>query len=331
MQYKHFSIEEREVLQHMRWERRSVRSIAAALKRSPSSVSRELRRNFPPEREQYTPRIAHARALKKRMCRGRTERLKNESLRAYVSSKLKTGWSPEQIAGKSRADTGLSISHEAIYQYIYAQVHRNGWGSLRPGREDLRLYLKRRHKRRAQKGMRSVRRVLRPRIASIEERPKVVERRMRIGDWEGDSMVSRKSTVALNTLVERKTGLVFITKVENGTSGATFRAVTERLSSLPAPLRRTLTLDNGSENACAPELEGVLGIDCYGAHPYSSWERGTNENTNGLIRWYLPKGTDFALVSDATIREIEYALNTRPRKRLGWRTPLEAMSVALQS
>lgn len=143
-------------------------------------------------------------------------------------------------------------------------------------------------------------------------------------------MVSRKSTVALNTLVERKTGLVFITKVVDGTAASTRIAVEARLGMLPSSLRKTLTLDNGSENACAPELQTALGIDCYAAHPYSSWERGTNENTNGLIRWYLPKGTDFALVDDATIKAIETELNNRPRKRLGWRTPLEAMSVALQ-
>jgi IS30 family transposase len=162
-------------------------------------------------------------------------------------------------------------------------------------------------------------------------RPKIVERRTRIGDWEGDSIVSRRSKVALNTLVERKTGLVFITRIMDGTALSTKVAVTRRLRILPISLRHTLTVDNGSENSCTRELEEALDIDCYHAHPYASWERGTNENTNGLIRWYLPKGTDFALVSDAMINDIETALNNRPRKRLGWKTPLQALSGALRS
>ena len=142
-------------------------------------------------------------------------------------------------------------------------------------------------------------------------------------------MVSRKSKVALNTLVERKTGLVFITRVRDGTAKETEHAVIKRLGMLPPDVRITLTVDNGSENACVHTLERILDIDCFNAHPYSSYERGTNENTNGLIRWYLPKGTDFATISDEEIARIELALNTRPRKRLGWKSPLQAFSVAL--
>lgn len=322
--FKQLSIEEREVIQRGLWEKKSIRAIAKAIGRPPSSVSREIKRNLPPERARYAPRLAHDRALEKRTSRGRKDRLKSDSIRTYVVEQLKAGYSPEQISGRMKREKKGTISHEAIYQYIYAQFKRSGYG--RCVGEDLRSYLKRRHNQRHTHGARKYQRVLRPHFTSIEERPKVVEKRRRIGDWEGDSMISKKSKVALNTLVERKTGLVFITKIRDGTAKATEEAVTKRLSILPPEVRKTLTLDNGHENTCHDELHESLGVDCYAAHPYSSWERGTNENTNGLIRWYLPKGTDFATVSDEDIKAIETALNNRPRKRLKWLTPLEAFT-----
>lgn len=328
MKYRHFSVNERERIQQGLWEQRSIRAIAKDIDRSPASVSREIRRNHPPERRVYTPRLAHDRALEKRKSRGRKDRLKSDAIRMYVNAKLKEGWSPEQVSGCIKQDIKKAISHEAIYQYIYAQFKRNGYG--RCVGEDLRSYLKRRHKQRHAHGARKYQRAPRPYFTSIERRPRVVAKRKRIGDWEGDSMVSRKSTVALNTLVERKTGLVFITKVPNGTACATKQVVTARLRTVPLEFRHTLTLDNGSENACHQELHEALGVDCYAAHPYASWERGTNENTNGLIRWYFPKGTDFATISDEEIRRVELALNSRPRKRLGYKTPLQVWSVALQ-
>lgn len=331
MSYQHFSIVEREKLQDGLWAKRSIRSIAKELGRSPSSISREIRRNLPPKRHQYTPRLADERAREHRSHRGRTGRLKNATIQAYVHTKLKEGFSPEQVAGRMAIDINEHISHEAIYQYIYAQVHRDGRGYVRPGQEDLRPWLKRRHKARAKHGFRKGARVLRPRGPSIDVRPKAVERRLVPGHWEGDSMVSRKSSVGLNTLVERKTGVVFISRIMNGTANETNMSVCTRLGVLPPHLRKTLTLDNGSENAGYRTIKTILGTAVYYAHPYHSWERGTNENTNGLIRWYLPKGTDFATVSDEEIARIEWALNNRPRKRLGWRTPLEVWSVALQS
>lgn len=331
MKYKHLSIVEREKIQELLWQKAGIRTIAGSLGRSPSSVSREINRNIPLKRS-YQPRLSHERALKKRKSRGRKLRLKSWFIRRYVVTGLKSGLSPEQIAGRLNLEYhNESISHEAIYQYIYYQVYRNGWGELKPHYHDLRPYLKRRHKRRAKKGMRKSQRIWRPKGLSIDTRPKEVEQRKAIGHWEGDSMVSRKSTVGLNTLVERKTGLVFITKIIDGTAAETKNAVVGRLGTLPATFRRTLTTDNGSENAEYAEITKELNIACYFAHPYSSWERGTNENTNGLIRWYFPKRTDFATIPDEDIKAVENAINNRPRKRLGWRTPLEAFneSVAL--
>jgi IS30 family transposase len=333
MKYLHFSIEEREKIQGLLWQKASVRAIAMALNRSPSSVSREINRNVPLKRS-YRPRLANERAVRKRSSRGRKLRLKNNLVRHYAVTKLKEGWSPEQIAGRLHLDHPQeSISHEAIYQYIYSHIHRNGWGEVKKHYQDLRPYLKRRHKRRGQHGMRGVQRVCKPKGRSIEDRPKSVETRKQLGHWEGDSIESLAHRPGLNTLVERKSGLVFISKLSARTAVVTSDAVITRLSTLPPKLRRTLTVDNGSENQDWERLERELDLDCYHAHPYCSGERGTNENTNGLIRWYYPKRTDFATISETEIRAVEEALNNRPRKRLGWRTPLEVFnaSVALQS
>lgn len=330
MKYKHFSIVEREKIQELLWAKQSIRSIAGTLGRSPSSVSREISKNIPLKRS-YRPRLANERALIQRHSRGRKLRLKSGFIRRYVVEHLKEGLSPEQVAGRLHLEyPACSISHEAIYQYIYYQTRRNGHGGMKAGYHDLRRYLKRRHKLRQKKGERKYQRLTRPDGMSIDDRPKEVAHRRVVGHWEGDSMVSRKSTVGLNTLVERKTGMVFISRIANGTASETSMRVCRRLSVLPSRLRKTLTLDNGSENTGHRAIKSMLGMSVYYAHPYHSWERGTNENTNGLIRWYLPKGTDFATVSDEEIARIEWALNNRPRKRLGWRTPLEVWSVALR-
>ena len=202
---------------------------------------------------------------------------------------------------------------------------------MRPGYPDLRKYLKRRHKQRQKKGMRKAQRIFRPNTPSIDDRPKEIETRVTLGHWETDSMVSKKSKVGLNTLVERKTGLVFISRITDRSAENTKEAVVKRLSPLPKEVRQTVTSDNGKENFLFDCVMNELDILWFFAHPYHSWERGTNENTNGLIRWYFPKGTDFGRISDEEIKAVETALNNRPRKRLGWKTPLEAFneSVAL--
>jgi transposase, IS30 family len=164
---------------------------------------------------------------------------------------------------------------------------------------------------------------------SIEERPDVVNKRKRIGDWEGDTVESRDHRPGVNTLVERKTGFVFITKLKNKTAQATINAVEKRMRSLPPEYKYTLTVDNGPENRDWEGMEKATNLKTYYAHPYCSGERGTNENTNGLIRDFFPKKTDFGMISDEQIRFVERELNCRPRKRLKGRTPLEAMSGAL--
>jgi IS30 family transposase len=235
-------------------------------------------------------------------------------------AKLKAGWSPEQIAGRISIDhPGLSISHEAIYQYIY---HPNTEGG-----QDLIHCLRRAHRKRKSKGIgRREKKTKIPNRISIEFRPPSVEKRRQYGHWEGDSLVSRKSKVALNSLVERKSRLLMLTKLERKTAEATFMAVVNRLKNLPPKARRTLTMDNGTENSMHQEITSAIGINCFFARPYASCERGTNEHANGLVRWYLPKGTDFRNISDDEIARIESLINNRPRKCLGFKTPLEAAS-----
>lgn len=333
MKYKHLTIEERETIQEMLWQKSSIRSIATTLGRHPSSISREVKKNFVPHGKRYLPRCAHKRALTKRKSRGRTERLKNQKVRDYVIKHLKKRWSPEQISGTIKSKAGESISHEAIYQYIYSQIHRNGYGFLKPNCEDLRYCLRRRRKRRVPKGTRKCQRVLKPKGVSIDNRPKIVELRSRLGDWEGDSVESIDHKPGINTLVERKSGLVFITKLKAKTAEATTLVMKKRFKYIPKEFKFTVTLDNGSENSDWKAIENIIGIKCFYANPYHSWERGTNENTNGLIRDYFPKKTDFDMITNEEISFVENELNNRPRKRLGYKTPLEVFnsaSVALQ-
>ncbi len=328
-------IEEREKIQEMLWQKSSIRNIAATLNRSASSVSREIKRNRDSiGRRRYIPRISHKKALIKRKSRGRKDKLKNQKVRNYVIKHLKKRWSPEQIAGTIESEINEKISHEAIYQFIYHQIHRDGWGLLKPGYEDLRIYLRRRKKRRTHKGFRKCQRVFKPKGTLISERPTIVEKRERLGDWESDSVESINHKPGINTLVERKTGLVFITKLKDKTSEATISAIESRVKYLPKKAKQTTTFDNGPENRKWQEFEKRTGFKAFFANAYHSWERGTNENTNGLIRDYFPKKTDFTKISNQEIQEVENSLNNRPRKRLGWKTPLEVfkqLSVALES
>lgn len=323
-QYQQLTIEEREKINDYRWQKLSWREIGRRLGRHHTTIIREIRRNGVTPK--YSPLLAQQRAHQRIQVRGQRPRLKDPLIRSYVMGKLKKGWSPEQIAGRwTRNHSQQPISHEAIYQYVYARVSLAS-DLVYAHQEDLRKYLRRAHKRRQKRGGIYQKRSIIPNKVSIEERPKYIEKRKQLGHWEGDSMVSRKSLAALNTLVERASGLVKITRIPNLKPAVTAQAVNRRLRPLPEKLRRTLTMDNGIENKEHRQITAGIGTRCYFAHAYCSGERGTNENTNGLIRWYLPKGTNFATITDELITEIEYALNTRPRKRLKYQTPLEVFT-----
>lgn len=303
----------------------SLWNIARVIGRTKGSICREIAGRPRRGVGKYQAYASHGRALKRRLDK-KPVRLKNELIRSYVKEKLKIGWSPEQISIRLPIDhPGKSISHEAVYQFAYAQVKRGGNGKVRYGCEDLRPYLPRRHTRRQRKGFRQAQKAERLILPSIKTRPVIVNQRKRIGDWEDDTMVSRQSVQRLKTINERVSGIVFIGKMKDGTIAESNRVVNDRLSAIPEHVRKTLTRDRGTENFGYQELERNLHIACYFARVYCSQDRGSNENVNGLIRRFFPKKTDFSKISDEEINRVEYLLNSRPRKRHGGKTPLEVL------
>ena len=227
-----------------------------------------------------------------------------------VEALIRKDWSPEQICGRLEAEQGIRISHEYIYLYIYADKRSGG-----------DLYLRCQKQRRKRYGSYDCRGIIRNRI-SIDERPSIVDAKGRFGDWEGDTVIGKQHRGALVTLVERKSLYTVIGAVCRKTAGAVCEAIVAGL----APYKdrvHTLTYDNGREFSEHERMAAELDAHIYFAHPYSSWERGANENTNGLIRQYFPKGQDLTAVSEAEIEYVMNQLNHRPRKTLGFRTPYE--------
>ena len=318
--YRHINLEERDRIAEMKSLGHTVTEIAEALKRSKGTLSRELRRNATPAYKVYLSHRAHERAVTRKQEASSRPRLKNEQIVTYVWNKLEQGLSSELISGRIGLEqSGLGISHEAIYQYIYHPKTE--------GRAELIGHLVRGHRKRKAKGIgRKARKTKIPNRIPIEERPISVDNRSRFGHWEGDSLVSRKSLAALNSLVERKSRLLFLTRLKRKSAGLTTDTVIRRLQWLPEKARRTLTLDNGPENAQHEAITDAIGMQCYFARPYASWQRGTNESVNGLVRRYFPKGTAFTKIMDEQVAKVESIINNRPRKCLGYKTPLEVAS-----
>ena len=301
----------------------SLRRIGRELKRPASTISREISEYKSKKLGCYKADVAHDKALKKRESIGKRPRLKNEIIENYVIEKMKLGWSPEQISIRLPMEKkGSSVSPEAIYQYVYSQIQKGGF-KAKKGCEDLHMYLPRRHTRRQHKGFRQARKLYRPELPSIEDRPKIVDKRKELGHWEDDCIVSRESTVRLKTMNERVSGIILIRKMKDGTIPESNCAVTSCMNTIPPLWRKTLTRDRGGENMGYLEIQKEFNMQCYFAHAYCSQERGSNENGNGLIRRMYPKKTDFALVTDEALSNLEYLLNSRPRKRLGGKTPYE--------
>jgi IS30 family transposase len=316
--YRHLSRIERGKIMYLKMWDLDVSQIALELDRDKSTVSRELRRNRQLLVEYYLDESAQIRADRRRKQASQGYRLKNKRIRSYVEGKLRGGWSPEIVAGRIRLDLpGCSISHEAIYQYVY-QLDEPKRGEYI---KYLRLSHRRRRKRSTTKGQRKSRI---PNRISIDERPAAVEGRRQAGHWEGDSMVSSRNSVVLYSLVERKTRLLKLVRVRGRDGKRTATAIISQLGPLPKKGRRTLTLDNGPEHTRHERITEAIGIRCHFCDPYSAWQRGSNENRNGMVRRYFPKGTDFSRLTRAEIGRVESTINNRPMKCLGYRTPLEA-------
>jgi IS30 family transposase len=242
-------------------------------------------------------------------------------LRRRIISKLQTQrWSPEQISGWL-GEQNISLSFESIYQMIWQDKRDGG---------DLWQSLRRRSKRYNKRAGKTAGRGLIPNRTDISERPAIVDRKTRVGDWEGDTVVSAGHKGGLLTLVERKTKLTKIAKLPRATSLATSKAAVRRLKSIDAYVH-TITFDNGKEFAAHQDIASALDAKIFFATPYHAWERGLNENTNGLIRDFFPKGTDFSTISSAEIAKVERLLNSRPRKCLGFRSPKEVFNALAAS
>lgn len=304
------------------WKNQGVsnKQIAKWLGRNTSTIGREItRNNF--EGKVYEPLHAQYKAeVKKNKAWEAKRPLKNPWVYSYVLDKLRQGWSPEQIAGRLKLEylknPDRQIGVETIYRFIY-----------KPGNRKLRLweYLRRKQARRRKKGGRKAQRVRIPDRISIHERPPTVDERIEAGHWEGDSIEGKAHLSGLHTEYERVLSITKMSRIRRIDAYETTKAQFEIFGQLPKWLRKSVTLDNGKENVRHALLGKILGIDTYFADPYAAYQRGGNENTNLWIRYYFPKGTDFGKVTDEEIEDVEWELNNRPRKRLGYKTPMEAL------
>jgi len=317
MSYRHLSESERSVIFYLQMDHRSQAEIARILGRHRSSIGRELGRNVS-ACGQYLPGLAQQRARGRRQGRRRA-RTGDEALMAHVDQKLRARWSPEQIAGRLKAQppkhlAGRSISHTTIYRWIWSDRRRA---------ERFRPYLRIAWRKRRKPYGKASKRGQIPGRVSIEERPEVAAGRQRIGDWEADTVVGKGRSGYVTTAVDRASRYLVARKLDRCTAMRINGALHDGMRRLPAEKRQTLTTDNGREFAGHRRLGKLLGLQVYFAHPYSAWERGTCENTNGLLRQYLPKKTDFSMLTDWQLASYVWQLNSRPRKCLSYRTPAE--------
>lgn len=280
--------------------------VAQQLEVNKSTISREVRRNL--GQRGYRPKQAHEMTLRRR--REKTQTKIGPEIWALVEEKIREDWSPEQISGRFKQE-GIAISHEHIYLYIYADKRAGGtlWTHLRCQKKRRKRYGK--HDRRGKI----------PNRKSIEERPEIVQQRARFGDWEVDLVLGKDQQGVIVTLTERKSRFTLLRSVSSKQSDLVAQAVIALLKWV-APLE-SITADNGKEFAAHLEISQTLSVDFYFAHPYASWERGTNENTNGLIRQYLPKSRNLKNISFQEETRIMDRINLRPRKCLDFRSPFE--------
>jgi IS30 family transposase len=325
MPYHHFTTEERYKIAHMAIAGFSLREIGRRIGRHHTSISREIVRNRPTYADDAVYWYDAAEFFAKpRRHKARHHRRRHERLLSYVMTRLKEEWSPEAISGRLKVDhpedEKMRISPEAIYRWIYVDSKNKG---------ELFRRLGRRHKyRRRQKRYGSGRRFI-PGRARIHERPPIVAERKRFGDWEGDTVEGGKGTGGLMTHVERKSRYLIAGKLHDKKALSMTSESIKRFRKIPKRLRATLTVDNGKEFSLFKEIETKTGLTIYFADPYSAWQRGTNENTNGLLGFYFPKGTDFRLVSEKEVALVVKKLNNRPRKCLNYQTPREVYRQAL--
>lgn len=307
------SLMEREKISQMRFSKASGREIAAALGRSPSTISRELRRNS--SGCEYSAVQAQDRTRLRKVTRPFPTKMSCIEINGKVRDGIISYWSPEQIAGRmvcDKLEKQNRVSRSTIERWIKRDSERKHWES----------FLRRRGKRKPKDD----RRGHLPSTVSIAGRPVIAEQRGRCGDWEGDTIVSPGKRSGLVSTTDRLSGMLILNKVKNLKSATVIDKMLEQFGSLPPKSRRTLTLDNGKEFAQHERLAKLIPEGVFFARPAHPWERGTNENTNGLIRQFVPKRTNIAELSHQRIKKFENLLNERPRKRHGFKTPNEVFT-----
>ena len=331
--YTRLTDQERESISRGLAQHKSIRQLARELNRSPSTISREIRRNKGKSGYRAFSASRRAKAAASSRKRGKRKIEKQEGLLSYVMEKLQREWSPQEISKRLKIeyawDMDMQVSHEAIYQYIYVLPRGELKQLLIKG-----LRQERKHRRPPKRGDTTETRGKIANMLSIEERPAEVADRSVPGHWEGDLILGKYKRSALGTLVERTTRYTILVPLGEHKDAASVReAYAEAFKSLPAELKKSLTYDQGKEMSEHEQFTIDTGIQVYFAHPGSPWERGTNENTNGLIRQYFPKGTDFTQVSKEQILEVQRKLNDRPRRALGYLKPDEVINqlVALKT
>lgn len=317
---------ERILLSQWKQQGLSNKDCGRRLGRDKSTIGRELKRNLFHDKTAggyiYEPLNAAYQA-KARQQKAYTAKqpLKNKHVFSYVMEKLVEGWSPEQIEGRLKLeyphDPSWHISYEAIYQYVYASENKE---------KKLFEYLRRKQKRRRKRHGRNSQRVRIPDRVSIHDRPKLVEKRKQFGHWEGDSIVGKGHRNGLHTEYERVSSITRFVYMHAITAQEAAKAAQKIFGILPAHAKLSTTLDNGKEHTNHKEF----GLNTYFADPYSSWQRGGNENANLWIRYYFPKGTDFGTITTEELKEVEWELNNRPRKRLKFKTPQEVFDSYLK-
>ena len=312
--YGHLTLEEREVVAQRRAAGASLRTIAEEVGRAPGTLSRELKRNR--SSNGYYPSAAQRKAAARRRARPLVRKMDRPEVRCFVCDGLKQYWPPDAIAGRAKRlfpDRSRHVSHQTIYTWIKREAAK--------GRQWQR-FLPRSGKKRVEPENRGKI----AHAASIAGRPKVVERRGRLGDFEGDTVHGPAGRGGVVTLVDRKSRFTLIEPVDDLKAETVRDAATDALRSVPKKKRKSVTFDNGKEFARHEELAKRTHVKVYFAAPYCSWQRGTNENTNGLIRRFFPKGTDLAHQLAARIHQVQELLNHRPRRCLGYRTPDEVFT-----
>jgi len=310
MAYKQLTDEERYQIEALKREGFNQSEIARSLNRRPSTINRELARNS--DHKGYRGKLAVSRTDRRRREAKKSEKL-DSAMCSMIRNLLTDYLSPEQISGRLKLELGIEISHETIYRYIRSDKKSGG---------SLYKYLRSRGKAYRKRGSNKDSRGRICNAISIDERPEVVEEKSRIGDWEIDTVIGKNHQQAIVTIVERVSKFSVMKKVKQKTAEAVANATIELLRPYQDRVLM-ITADNGKEFAQHQKVAGALGCDYYFAHPYSSWERGLNENTNGLLRQFFPKGSRFEEVTERDLKRAKGMLNRRPRKTLGYATPTE--------